>query len=394
MLSILTHTLYLFFCGICMGTADLIPGISGGTVAFMMGFYDDLITSLKTFNQSALRLLITGKWRTFCQVVAWRFLIPLLCGILFAFFVLANFFHFILAHESYRVYLYAGFLGLILASFVFCLKQVRVWKWMYVAGMCVGSLVAYALTDSPQLSELQGKYAVKWQQEATISLINYDPASQMLTHLSSETLAGMLAKGLVNPHTLVYDQTGHEVGLVTDFVQSQSHSPLDGWLICCGAIAVCALLLPGISGSYLLTLLGVYPSIIGALAEFIAALKQGSFDQEAFYILFSLSIGVLGGIVLFARFVGWLLREYHDLTIATLAGFMIGAIRSVWPFWSYQYMIQPLKPLKGPQLVTIEPILPTESIYMASLFCLAGFAIVFIVEYIAKRKDRQVSSVS
>lgn len=364
-----------------MGTADLVPGISGGTIAFMMGFYDELLTSLKTLNKTSLKLFFTFQWKALSRTVAWRFLLPLVSGILFAFVVLANFFHFILGHEQYRVYLYAGFLGLILASFIFCVRQIKAWKWRYGMGLLMGAIIAYNLTDPRLPSELEGEYAIAWHQSASVSLFNYDVQSQQITHLSKETLAGMLAKKIASADTSIYDQNGEIVGVLGEFVQPHYGYRLDPWLMLCGAIAICALLLPGISGSYLLTLLGVYPLVIAALAEFVAGLKQASFDQEAFFILFSLGIGILAGVMLFARFVSWLLNTYHDATVATLSGFMIGALRSVWPFWSYSYMIQPLKPAKGLQLVAINPIWPETDVGYACLAFVVGFALVFIVEY-------------
>lgn len=304
----------LFLCGLCMGTADLIPGISGGTVAFILGFYHPLLESIKSFNWKNLSLFFTGKWGAFFQQVAWRFLLPLLVGIGSAFVLFAHLLHFLLNHPIYHIYLYSTFLGLILASSWFCLTKITKWKQSYFIGLLVGAAVAYILTGT----------------------------------------------------------AGHE-----SVQKSYSTPALDIWLMGCGALAICALLLPGISGSYLLTLLGAYPIVIAALRDFISGIAHLSFDQSAFFILFSLGIGILLGISLFAVFLSWLMREYHDLSVAVLSGFMIGAMRSLWPFWSEE---------KGVPFAFM-PSFQSFLFLNACLFALMGFVVVFSMEYFVKIKD-------
>jgi len=304
-------SLRLFFCGLCMGSADLIPGISGGTIAFIMGFYEDLITSLKSFS-----------------VASARFLVPLVCGIATAFILLAEFFHSVLGDPVYRVYLYAAFFGLVVASFIYCAKQLDEWRWKHIAALAVGAVIAHVLTGTT---------------------------------------------------------------LAPDAVQPHSSLGIDMWLVVCGAIAITAMLLPGISGSYLLTLLGVYAVVISALVDFIEGMKHLTFDQEAFLILFSLFVGIVIGLLLFVRSISYLLKHYHAITIAALVGFMIGSLRSVWPFWSYKYVLDPLKPAKGPRLQPVDIILPdwsTPLVWKAILFAVAGFALVFLIEKLANREKK------
>lgn len=317
----------LFFCGVCMGAADLVPGISGGTIAFILGFYQPLLESLKTLNWNAFKLLFQGRGGDFARQVEWKFLLTLISGIGFSFVFLANLFHFILSQELLRIYFYAVFLGLILASFVFCIRQVGVWNYKTVSGLCAGIMIAFFLTES--------------------------------------TLSPSM-----------------DAPLKTSF--------FNAWLIFCGSLAVCALLLPGISGSYLLTLLGVYPLVIEALADFLNGAAVFSFRFEAFETLASLGAGIVLGAIAFARGVSWLLREYSQVTLAVLSGFMIGAIRSVWPFWSYDYIVMPLKMDKGPQLITVDPYIPdftSPLIWQAALCTLAGFVLVFGLESYVRRKS-------
>lgn len=273
----------LFFCGLCMGTADLVPGISGGTIAFILGIYQPLLESLKSFNAP--------------RKTEWRFLATLVSGILTAILSFAHLLHSALSHDVYRVYLYAGFFGLILASFIFCVRQVNTWNWKIALGLFLGAASAYFLTE----------------------------------------------------------KTGSHSQAVIDL------SPgFCLWLMVCGALAVCALLLPGISGSYILTLLGVYPTVIQALVNFTRSL-------EALAILASLGIGILVGAAIFAKAVSWLLKEYPNMSLAVLSGFMIGAIRSLWPFEIGETLDSPL-------------------LAKAAFCAIAGFAVVFLLE--AKSKQR------
>lgn len=387
---------YLFFCGICMGSADLIPGISGGTIAFIMGFYHQLLESIKTINVQAFNLLIKGHFKAFSSDVAWPFLLTLLSGISFAFISLASLFHFVLEHETYRIYLYSGFLGLILASFWFCVRQIKEWKMRHFSGLIIGAIIAYTFTGSSFLSDSQGSYAIKLEmnQPNSSPVVNYNSEHHLLMYLSKSVLSAMLAKKLISADTALYDSEGTPLGVVADIVKEPSYySPMiDLWLVLCGAIAVCALLLPGISGSYFLTLLGVYPSIIGALADFTSGLRHFQFDSESFSILFSVGIGIIIGLLIFARFVSWLLRHYPEMTIATMSGFMIGALRSVWPFWSYTYALLPLKLIKGPQLLLLDPIFPITNsgvLTLATGCAIIGFSLVFLVEFMANKKDQK-----
>ena len=384
--------LYLFFCGMCMGACDLIPGISGGTIAFIMGFYTPLLDSLKSFNCDALRLLLKGKWIKFFKKTEFQFLFTLLAGIGLSFVLLANPIQFLLGHPVYRIHLYSAFLGLILASFYFCMKQVHKWSLLKWGGLGLGLITAFMLTHVTisQKSRIKNPYAIKIDiPYATFAVNNYQIDKKLLTDLSAETLSQLLSKNIIQADTLVYDENAKPVGNVSQFAVDFQSSFFNLWLIFCGAVAVCALLLPGISGSYLLTLLGVYPLVIGSLADWISHLKKGGFDVQSFGVLLNLGIGIVVGAVLFSRLLSLLLKSYPGLSLATLSGFMIGALHSVWPFWSYEYALLPLKLEKGLQIIPVKPILPSLLSYEAifSLFWLiAGFSLFFLIEFLAKHK--------
>jgi putative membrane protein len=367
---------YITFCGMCMGAADIVPGISGGTIAFIMGFYKELLMSIKSI-----------KFKSLFSSPPTKFLAFLLSGILFSILLLAPIFDRILNQETYRIYLYSGFLGLILASISLCFKEIKAWSASLFFGLLIGGISAFILTSIEFTLYQEGNlYNVPIVINHDNLIKNYDPVNKTLTHIPQSSVGAMLAKGIIEKDAVIYNM-GDQTTFTTDHFKSSNKKFVDWWIILCGSIAVCALLLPGISGSYLLTILGSYPVVIGAMADFTHAAKQLKFDEDAFVILSSLCIGILIGAVVFSRTVLFLLKHYHDLTIAIMTGFMIGALQSVWPFWSYSYFLNPLSLHKGPLLKPEYPTFPPidSTLIPCLLFTIAGCGLVFLVEYLAKR---------
>ena len=179
-----------------MGAADVIPGVSGGTIAFMTGIYEELINSIKSINLSALRLLLTGKFRSFWKTINGNFLLSVVTGIIISIFSLAKLMQFLLV--NYPIEIWSFFFGLILSSTIFILRDIKGFKW-------------------------------------------YDAVT--------------LALGI---------GTGALICLV-----SPSHTPDALWFIfLCGVIAICAMILPGISGSFILLLMGKYVFMMEAVSRF------------------------------------------------------------------------------------------------------------------------------
>ena len=199
------HGWRLFFGGVCMGVADLIPGISGGTMAFILGFYQPLLDSLKTFNLQAFIALLKGNKGAYRQQIQWKFLLTLVSGICFSIVCFSNLFHSILSNEFYRIYLYAIFLGLILASFFFCLKQVHVWSYKTIGGLCMGTIGAYLLTESTLSPSRAGEYAVQieWEMQGQ-QASNFNSDTHMLYGLSRQDLGVLLAQGWIHKSTPVH----------------------------------------------------------------------------------------------------------------------------------------------------------------------------------------------
>jgi len=234
--------------GFCMGASDVVPGVSGGTMAFILGIYEELIDAIKSFDLKSLQFVVTLKFRPLLDRISWQFLLAVGIGIFAAIFTLSSLLSWLLQNRP--VFIWSFFLGLILASVLSVSRRVEAWRiltWLCLVG---GTLGSYFL-----------------------------------------------------------------VGLVP------VSTPNDYWfLFLCGAVAICAMILPGISGSYILVLLGKYQYVLDAV------------NHRDFLVLGLVAAGACVGIIAFSRILGWLLKNYHDLMVATLTGLMIGSLRKVWPW--------------------------------------------------------------
>ncbi len=243
-----TDYIFLGVRGFCMGASDVVPGVSGGTMAFILGIYEELIDAIKSFDLKGLQFLVTLKFRPLLDRISWQFLLAVGIGILAAIFSLSKLLSWLLQNRP--VFIWSFFLGLILASVLSVSRRVEAWRiltWLCLVG---GTLGSYFL-----------------------------------------------------------------VGLVP------VATPNDYWfLFLCGAVAICAMILPGISGSYILVLLGKYQYVLDAV------------NHRDFLVLGLVAAGACVGIIAFSRILGWLLKNYHDLMVATLTGLMIGSLRKVWPW--------------------------------------------------------------
>lgn len=293
----------IFLRGMLMGAADIVPGVSGGTMAFITGIYDRLLGALRAVDLHALRLLSGGQWREAWHHVDGSFLATLLAGILVSVLSLARLISWVLHH--YPVPLWAFFFGLILASALVILRHVGYWRRGQVLALSVGCLTAVAIALSPTLAPV-------------------DP------------------------------------GLAMVFLA--------------GFFAICAMILPGISGSFILVLLGMYAPLLAAIRDF----------QLDVMLVFALGAG--GGLICFSRLLYWLLRHYHAATMALLTGFLVGSLLVVWP-WK-----RPLSWVMGsdgePRPVQEVPVLPgafaelggEPFLFTCLLLMAVGFALVWWVD--------------
>ena len=288
--------------GMAMGAADVVPGVSGGTIAFITGIYQELIDSIKSIGLNTLKLLFTFRLASFWKAVNGNFLLSVLLGIGVSIFSLAKITTFLLLNHPILVW--AFFFGLVLASTWFVLKGVGAWNWKTVAGFVSGIGVAFYIT---------------------------------------------IAIPMQTPESLPF-------------------------IFLYGAIAICAMILPGISGSFILVLLDKYFYMMDAIKE----LK--------FTVMITFIGGAAVGIVSFARILSFLLRRYHDLTIAILSGFMLGSLNKVWP---WKKVISTFTDSHGVVKPLIESnMLPDRQIPEAALLAVVGFAIVYVLEKISQAKNR------
>ena len=290
------------FKGACMGAADVIPGVSGGTIAFIMGIYGELLDSIKSINGEAFRLFFSGKFVAFWKHINGTFLASLFAGILISVFSLARLMKYLL--EFHPIQLWSFFFGLILASAVYILKGLD-----------------------------------KWSIQNIISL-------------------------------LVGVATGAFICLA-----SPGQTPDELWFIfLSGAIAICAMILPGISGSFILLLLGKYAFVMTAVSELNIP------------VLIVFAAGCAVGIVGFSHFLSWLLKKFYMLTIALLSGFMLGSLLKVWP-WKIPGAADgfdfPALPGTFTQVTGLESQLGTSI-----AFAVLGLVLVLAIEFFAVKEQK------
>lgn len=242
--------LALFFKGVMMGAADVVPGVSGGTIAFITGIYEELINTIKGFNLGSLKVLFTEGPKAFWQQVNGTFLLVLLAGIITSIATIAGAVLFLLA--NYPIHLWSFFFGLILASVWLVMSHIEKWDLNLIFSFILGSLVAYMVTS--------------------LAPVSVEPTALMV------------------------------------FIS--------------GAIAICAMILPGISGSFILLLLGMY-------AHILVAVKGADLQLIGLFL-----VGCVVGIMSFSRLLSWMFSHHRQMTLALLAGFMLGSLNKVWP-WKY-----------------------------------------------------------
>ena len=292
--------------GVCMGAADVIPGVSGGTIAFITGIYDQLLASINAIDAKAVKLFFTGKFKEFWKYMNGGFLLSLFCGILISVLTLAGLMQFLL--ENHPIQTWAFFFGLIVASSIFILKGIEGWNMKAVLFLILGVVLG-------------------------ITICTLSPTT--------------------TPDAL--------------------------WFIfLSGAIAICAMILPGISGSFILLILGKYQYIMSA----ISGLTSGQAVGESIVVLGVFAVGAICGILAFSRFLHWLLGRFHKETLITLAGFIIGSLVKVWPWNDKEAIIRS----QFPDVASVaEASLQIDmQVGSAILFAVLGFSLVTGIELVGK----------
>ena len=301
--------------GCAMGMADVVPGVSGGTIAFISGIYEELLDSIRSVNATALKLLLKLRLGEFWRHVNGSFLLPVLLGIAIAIFSLARLMTYLLTYHPSAIWSF--FFGLIIASSVLVARQIGHWNWRTVLAFAVGAVAAWWIT-----------------------------------------------------------------------VATPAETPNDWWFVMLsGAIAICAMILPGISGAFILLLLGKYQYIMQAVGDF-------NIPVIAVFI-----IGAVAGIISFSHLLSWLLKHLHDITVAVLMGFMVGSLNKVWPwketvetYLDSHGVAQPLvqhnvAPGAFEQL-TGQPSLLVQAILLCAVGFLAIYGIELLARIIVKKEEK------
>jgi putative membrane protein len=294
-----------FARGFAMGTADIVPGVSGGTVALVLGIYERLIRNIHLGAQ-ALRSLLSGDLETFgakLRSVQWLWLISLLVGILTAIAVLASVLERLLDEQPVRMA--ALFFGLVAGAVVVAWRLMRTIDARAIALMAVVAVALFALLG-----------------------------------LRTDTSAGTSS------------------GTGGDEVVTQ---PL--WIFfITGAVAICAMILPGVSGSFILVMVGMYSEVLGAV------------NERDVVTLGVFALGCVVGLALFSSLLDWLLKHHHDVVVAALIGLMLGSLRVLWPWPG------------GTDTTALA--LPADDIAVPVALAVLGFAVVVGVEFVGQRFTR------
>ncbi|MBF45115.1 MAG: DUF368 domain-containing protein [Flavobacteriales bacterium] len=318
------------FKGVAMGAANVIPGVSGGTIALITNIYEELIESLKSFDLSAIKLILKGHFKTLNKQLNLDFLLPIILGIVLSILSLAKLFDYLLV--EYPEHTWAYFFGLVLASVYYVGLKIKYWDWKIIVILITGALVAL-----------------------TVSFVSPSPSEN------------------------------------TSYF----------YIFICGLIGICGMILPGLSGSYILMLMGNYHLLmvksINSFSEFAQALISGNlsaffssseFDLLIYFLIFL--IGSVIGLVAFSNIISLIINKYHDETLALLTGFVFGSLSIIWPWKKVIYSSEIIDRHGEPLLLGYDRYFPNvwgvNELFVVIVMLIGVFSIVF-VEYLAKQEQ-------
>ena len=295
--------------GLCMGAADIVPGVSGGTVALILGIYQRLVTAISRVDVELIGHVRAGRLADAARHIDLRFLVALVVGIGIGVVGLAGLMHHLLEHEMASTF--GAFFGLILGSTIVVAGLIEEWSPTTMVAALAGAIFAYWLTG--------------------------------------------------------------QVPVVAD--------PSAGYIFFCGMIAICAMILPGISGSFILLILGMYFHVTGVLK----GLASGDVTGDGLVTLAAFGAGALVGILSFSKILRVLLDRAHSLTMAVLCGFMFGSLRRIWPF-KIESVETIDREFKEKVFFNVWPWETDGAIVLPLVLLAAGFALVLALERFASRR--------
>ncbi|GAA3567958.1 DUF368 domain-containing protein [Snuella lapsa] len=302
----LSNYLTITLKGLAMGAADAVPGVSGGTIAFISGIYEELIETISNVNGSLFKTLFNKGFKSFWIQLNGSFIVALLIGIIASYVSFMRIAKYLL--EYHPVLIWSFFFGLIIASIYFVGKQITKWNISTIITLIIGSAIAYYISALPIISA----------------------------------------------------------------------STSTSFLFFAGAIAICAMILPGISGSFILIILGAYKTLSDAIHDF---------DIKKLLIFIT---GAVFGLLSFSHILKWLFKHYHNITLALLTGFIFGSLNKVWPWKETLSWHTNSKGIKTPLLQeSVSPFAFSgeHQIGFAVTLMVLGFLTIFILEKLGSKKQ-------
>lgn len=294
------------FKGMAMGAADVVPGVSGGTIAFISGIYEELLGSISNINLSLIKTLRNEGFKTAWKQLNGNFLLSLFVGIFISIISLAKAIKYLLENEP--ILLWSFFFGLVLASIIYIAKQITKWNLISIVILILGAFLAYYITT-------------------------------------------------LNP-------------LVTE-----NSSLL--FLFLAGAIAICAMILPGISGAFILVLLGAYKPILSAV------------NDRDFKTIAAVGLGAIIGLLSFSKILKWLFTNYKNFTLAALTGFIVGSLNKIWPWketLTWRTNSHGIKVPFNQQSISPLSFEGDAQLTLGILMAVVGFALIILMEKLAVQK--------
>ena len=292
-----------FLKGIGVGSANVIPGVSGGTIALITGIFERLINALKSFNLTAIKLFFTGKFKEFAKHTDLWFLASVGCGVVVAILSIARLFEFLF--DKYPIYLWSFFFGMILVSIYYVGITIEKFNWKVVLSFLIGTAIALLIAFGTPANENSNIF----------------------------------------------------------------------YLMICGAVATCSMILPGLSGSFVLVLMGNYQLIM------IDAVNDLNLQ-----ILLPVVLGGVVGLLAFSHLLSWIFKNYRDITIAVLTGFILGSMPIIWP-WKNDVITYFGSKEK---VIGYEYYFPEFNMEFATalVIMLIGAALIILTEKMAKAKEK------
>ncbi len=293
--------------GMAMGAADVVPGVSGGTIAFISGIYEELLGAISNINIGLLKTLRSDGFKVAWKQLNGNFLLSLFAGIIISIISLAKVIKWLLENEP--ILLWSFFFGLVLASIIYISKQITKWNFIAILVLILGAVLAYYITT-------------------------LDP---LVTENSSNL-----------------------------------------FLFLAGAIAICAMILPGISGSFILVLLGAYKPVLAAV------------NERNLTIIAVFAAGAVFGLLTFSRVLKWLFAHYKNYTLAILTGFIIGSLNKIWPWkktLTWRVNSEGIEVPLNQQSISPFSFDGESQFLMAIILSIIGFALILLLERLAVKKD-------